>query len=59
MENLPNDIINKIKEYIPKDKTMRSPTEEHIYPYIILYDIYEFYDVSPFYKFALKWRFRL
>jgi len=55
MMNLPKEIKKYIKEYIPKDKLMRSPTDECIRPYITLYNIYEFFPL-PFYIFAFKWR---
>jgi len=58
MAVLPIDIINKINEYIPIDRLMRSPTAECIYPYIILYNIWGFYPY-PFYKFALGWDIKL
>ena len=38
MENLPEHIINKINEYIPHDKNMKSPVNPHIIKLIKFYN---------------------
>jgi len=66
MANLPEHIINKIMQYKPNDKDMKSPSSKCINPLIVVYKrnarraadvlkaMYLTIEYEPFYKHALR-----
>ena len=65
MGTIPQEIIQKIKDYTPRDKDMKSPTADHIKSLLRDYilkkaeDIYTYgfyipFRNEPFYKYTLR-----